>query len=138
MQETKCMGEEASSTLQKYWNQDNHMEVDAKGVAGGLEMLWNTSIVLLDGFYTSKWTITTSFHLIGLNKLGYITNVYEPTRLGDKESFLNHLDWISNHIAPQIWILMGYFNILTGLEEKRRAHALWEMTTSISTASLDS
>jgi len=92
LQETKCAGEEASSTLQKCWNQAQHVEIDDKGTAGGLAMLWNPSIVLLDGLFTSKWTITASFHLIGSNKLGYITNKYGPTKPGNKEFFLNHLD----------------------------------------------
>jgi exonuclease III len=119
LQETKCAGEEASSMLQKCWKQANHVEIDAKGVAGGLAMLWNPSTVLLDDFFTSKWTITASFRLIGSNKLGYITNVYGPTKPGDKESFLNHLDWLADHISPQRWILGGDFNIITGLEEKK-------------------
>ena len=68
------------------------MEIDAKGAVGGLAMLWNPSTVLLDDLFTSRWTIIASFHLIGSNKLGYITNVYGPTKIGDKESFLNHLD----------------------------------------------
>jgi exonuclease III len=82
-------------------------------------MLWNPTTVLLDDFFTSNWTITTSFRLIGLNKLGYITNVYGPTRRGDKEAFLQHLEWISNHISSQRWILGGDFNMITGLEEKK-------------------
>jgi hypothetical protein len=93
--------------------------VDARGAAGGLVMLWNPKIVLLDGFFTYKWTITTSFRLIGSNKQGYITNVYGPPRPRDKEAFLHHLDWIANHIGSQRWILGGYFNMITGLEEKK-------------------
>jgi exonuclease III len=87
LQETKCTGEEASSTLQKCWKQAHHVKVDAKGVASGMAMLWNPITVLLDGFFTSKWTITASFCLLGLKKLGYITNVYGPLRTGDKEAF---------------------------------------------------
>jgi exonuclease III len=119
LQETKCVGEEASFTLQKCWKQANHVEFDAKGATGGLKMLWNPATVLLDVFFTSKWTITASFSLIGSNKLGYIMNVYGPTRPGDKEAFLHHLEWISNHIGSQRWILGGDFNMITGLEEKK-------------------
>jgi len=113
------VGEEAYSTLQKCWNKSHNVEFNAKGVVGGLAMHWNPTTVLLDDFFTSKWTITTSFHLIGSNKQGYITNVYRPTILGDKESFLHHLERISNHIGSQRWVLGGYFNMITGLEEKK-------------------
>jgi hypothetical protein len=64
-------------------------------------------------------TITASFRLIGSNKLGYITNFYGPTRPGDKEAFLQHLEWISNHIASQRWILGGDLNMIIGLEQKK-------------------
>jgi exonuclease III len=119
LQETKCAGEEASPLFKNVGSKPNHVEVDAKGAAGGLAMLWNPTTVLLDGFFTSKWTITASFRLIGSNKQGYITNVYGPPRPGDKEAFLHHLEWIANHIGPQRWILGGDFNMITGLEEKK-------------------
>jgi hypothetical protein len=119
LQETKCAGEEAHSTLQKCWKQAQHVEVYARGAVGGLAMLWNPTTVPLDNFFTSKWTITSSFHLIGSNKQGYITNVYGPPRQGDKEAFVQHLDWIANHISSQRWILGEDFNMITGLEGKK-------------------
>ena len=87
LQETKCAGIEAQTTLQWCWTQAQHMEVDANGAAEGLALLWNPSTILLDNFFTSKWTITTSFRLIGSKKQGYITNVYGHPRPGDKEAF---------------------------------------------------
>jgi hypothetical protein len=93
--------------------------VDANGAAGGLALLWNPATILLDNFFTSKWTITASFRLIGSNKQGYIKNVYGPPRPGDKEAFLQHMEWTTDHLGPQRWILGGDFNMITGLEEKR-------------------
>jgi len=46
----------------------------------------------MEGFFTSKWTITTSFIIIGSNKPGYVSNFYDPTTEGDKEAFLHHLE----------------------------------------------
>jgi hypothetical protein len=82
-------------------------------------MLWNPTTVLLDGFFTSNLTIKASFRLIGSNKLSYITSVYGPTRPGDKGAFLQHLEWISNHIISQIWILGGDLNMIAGPEKKK-------------------
>jgi len=112
------VGVEAHTTLQRCWTQAQHVDVDARGATGGLAMLWNPTTVLLDNFFTSKWTINASFCLIGSNKQGYITNVYGPPRLGDKEAFLQHLEWVTGHLFPQRWILGGDFNMITGLEEK--------------------
>jgi exonuclease III len=50
LQETKCAGEEASQILKKCWKQANLVEVDAKGAAGGLVVLWNPATVLMEGF----------------------------------------------------------------------------------------
>jgi len=94
------------------------VEVDANGAAGWLALLCNPAIILLNNFFTSKWTITASFRLIGSNKQVYITNVYGPPRLGDKEAFLQHMEWVAEHLGPQRWILGGDFNMITGLEEK--------------------
>jgi exonuclease III len=122
LQETKCAGIEANITIQRCWKQAQYVEVDANGAAGGFAILWNPTTVLLDNFFTSKWTITASFRLIGSNKQGYITNVYGPPRPGDKEAFLQHLEWIAEHLGTQRWILGGDFNMITGLEEKKGGH----------------
>jgi hypothetical protein len=73
----------------------------------------------MEGFFTSKWTITTSFRFIGSNKPGFLTNFYSPATPGDKEAFLHHLEWIANHIGNHQWILGGDFNMITSLEEKK-------------------
>ena len=92
LQETKCAGDEATQILTKCWKQEKIVEVDAKGTTGGLAILWNPTTILMEGFFTSKWTITTSFRIIGSNKTGYILNVYDPATEEDKESFLHHLE----------------------------------------------
>jgi exonuclease III len=51
LQETKCAGEEASQILKKCWKQANLVEIDAKGAAGGLVVLWNPVTVLMEGFF---------------------------------------------------------------------------------------
>ena len=122
LKETKCAGIEANITLQRCWKQAEYVEVDARGVAEGFPMLSDPTTVLLDNFFTSKWTITASFHLIGSNKQGYITNVYVPPRPGDKEAFLQHLEWIAEQLGPKCWILGGDFNMIIGLEEKKGGH----------------
>jgi exonuclease III len=119
LQETKWVGEEDSQILSKCWKQAKLVEVDAKGAAGGIVILWNPSTILMEGLFTSKWTITTSFRLIGSNKPYFVMNFYDPATPGDKEAFLHHLEWIANHISNDQWILGGGFNMIIGLEEKK-------------------
>jgi exonuclease III len=101
LQETKCVGDEAAQILTKCWKQAKIVEVDEKGTTGGLAILWNPATIRMEGFFTSKWTITTSFKIISSNKLGYVSNIYGLASPGDKESFFHHFEWISDHIGNQ-------------------------------------
>jgi exonuclease III len=92
LHETKCARDEATQILTKCWKQAKIVEVDAKGTSGGLAILWNPATILMKGFFTSKWTTTTSFRINGLNKPSYVLNVYDPATEEDKESFLHHLE----------------------------------------------
>ena len=90
-----------SQILQKCWKQANLVEVDTKGAVGGLVVLWNPSMVLMKGLFTSNWTITASFRIIGSNKSFFIMNVYNLATPGDKDTFLHHLECIANNIGNQ-------------------------------------
>jgi exonuclease III len=68
LQEMKCAGIEVNIIIQRCWKQAQYVEVDSRGAAGGLAILWNPTIIILNNFFTSKWTITASFRLIGSNK----------------------------------------------------------------------
>jgi len=60
LQETKCTSEDMDRILPYCWKKGGVASVDATGTAGGLAILWNTNVVLMEKFCATKWTITTA------------------------------------------------------------------------------
>jgi exonuclease III len=84
LQETKCATEEMDKLLPSCWKQGKGIYTDATGTTGGLALLWNPSSVTLDNFFTTRWSISATYRLIGSNKPGYLTNVYDQPHQGTK------------------------------------------------------
>jgi exonuclease III len=119
LQETKCDIEEMEKILPSCWKQGRGTYTTAMGAAGGLALFWNPSSITLDNFFTTKWSITVGYRLIGSNKPGYLTNVYGPANSRDKQAFLRSLEHQATIIAGNRWILGGDFNMICNLDEKR-------------------
>ena len=47
LQETKCSGEDLQKLGQKVWKGSETIAIDARGVEGGLGILWNPQVVTL-------------------------------------------------------------------------------------------
>jgi exonuclease III len=119
LQETKCTLKDVDRLLPYYWKQGVVASTDATGTVGGLDILWNTNMVLLENFLTTKWSITTDYRLIGSNKPRHLTNVYGPANPRDKKAFLRSLSYLSSLTQYNRWIVGGDFNIIRSLEEKK-------------------
>jgi exonuclease III len=96
LQETKCFGSEMDRILTQCWKQANTIHTDSRGTTGGLAILWNPTILILEVFLTTRWTISTDYREIGSDKEGIITNVYRPPIQSDKKSFLQILKGLRN------------------------------------------
>jgi exonuclease III len=119
LQETKCASEDIDRLLPYCWRQGRAASIDATGMAGGLTILWNTNVVLMENFFTTKWSITADYRIIGSNKPGHLTNVYGPATPRDKQAFLKSLSYLSSLTQHNRWIVGGDFNIIRSLEEKK-------------------
>jgi hypothetical protein len=73
----------------------------------------------MEKFFTTRWTISTEYRLIGSNRPGFITNVYGPASQRDKITFIHNLEGLSTLTTDRRWILGGDFNMICNLEEKR-------------------
>ena len=67
------------------------MALDAKGVAGGIGILWNPNQVRLSNFVASRNTLSAHFHVLGTTVRGVISNVYGPFQLAKNPKFLDEL-----------------------------------------------
>ena len=95
------------------------MGIDARGLAGGLEILWDPNKVSLSGFNGNHWFISAEFGVINFSVTGILTNVYGPHILGEKISFIDSLRHIHEKIEGNHWILSGDFNVIASSEEKK-------------------
>jgi hypothetical protein len=78
IQETKCAGKTAEDIIKRCWRNCESYKIDSKGASGGLSILWNHSIVILDQGLSTPCTITMNYRAISSNKEGMITNAYGP------------------------------------------------------------
>jgi len=119
LQETKCSVEEITRIGSQAWRGCSTAAIDAQGASGGLAILWDPNQVRLSNFLSTRRSLSADFVVIGAGGNGYLTNVYGPTALGEKSSFLNTLAWI-HHMSPdKPWILGGDFNMIKSPSEKR-------------------
>jgi exonuclease III len=119
LQETKCTSKDIDKLLPYCWKLGGVVAIDATGTTDGLAILWNTNVVLLENFITTKWSITADYRLIGSNKPGHLTNVYGPASPRDKQAFLRSLHYVASLAQHNNWTVGGDFNIIRSLEEKR-------------------
>ena len=73
LQETKCSSKTFELILAKARANCHSVSVDA---SGGLAILWDPQILSLYDFHASHFCIKTTFHLLGTNIHGHLTNVY--------------------------------------------------------------
>jgi len=62
--------------------------------------------------------IQATFHIIGTNVHGHLTNVYFPQEVVNKLAIMNTLTLINSTRIHLLWITGGDFNMITKLEEK--------------------
>jgi len=78
-----CRNSGGKPSFQKL-EKGNFMFIDSKGVTRGLSILWNPTIITMEKFYSTRWTLSTSYRLIGTNKTWPISNVYGPQDIQEK------------------------------------------------------
>ena len=99
--------------MKKTWKDFNIVVVDANGASRGLALISNSQEVLVNTFLVTKNSISTSFHHVGINFYGFISNVYEPQLTEQKLNLLGYIEWDEETFHGNHWILVGYFNMIT-------------------------
>eukprot|EP00253_Pinus_taeda_P026720 PITA_26720 len=117
-QETKCNSTTLGRFLTKAWPGCRSVAVDATGASGGLAIAWNSQAVSLSDFHASHHLIQATFHILGTNVHGNLSNVYFPQDSGSKSVLLNTIEVLSRNRQHPLWIVGGDFNMITKIEEK--------------------
>jgi len=118
LQETKSSTTAMEKTRNKIWAGNNSISVDASGALGGLAILWNPQILSLYDFHATHFLIQASFHLIGTNIHGHLSNVYFPQNIQQKLDLLETISILNENRRFPLWISGGDYNIIQSLEEK--------------------
>ena len=119
MQETKCNSTTLGQTLTKAWLGSKIVAVDALGASGGLTIAWDERAITLTNIHANHHFIQATFHIIGTNVHGHLTNVYFPQEAVNKIDILNTLTLINSTRIHPLWITRGDFDMITKLEEKK-------------------
>lgn len=91
MQETKCSFSSSQSLLPKIWKGCQVIASDANGASGGITVAWNPNILYLDNFTSSHHSLSASFHILGIDLMGHIMNLYGPQTPSLKIILLDHI-----------------------------------------------
>lgn len=118
IQETKCNSNALGSILSKAWPGCQSVVVDAIGASGGLAIAWNSQAIMLSNFHASHNFIQATFHLIGTNIHGHLTNVYFPRDSSNKISLLDTIKILNSDREFPLWLIGGDFNMISKSEEK--------------------
>eukprot|EP00253_Pinus_taeda_P036000 PITA_36000 len=118
LQETKCNGTSLTRFLAKAWPGCKSVAVDASGASGGLAIAWNSQAISLENFHASHFFIQATFHIIGTNVHGNLSNVYFPQDPRKKNELLQSIEVLNRNRQHPLWIVGGDFNMTTKTEEK--------------------
>ena len=119
LQETKCNQAVLEKVAAKVWPGGLVTVVDAQGASGGLAILWDARSLHLGNIHANRHFIQATFHLIGTNISGHITNVYFPQETQQKVEILEAFTQLNVERIHPLWISGGDYNMIATIEEKR-------------------
>eukprot|EP00253_Pinus_taeda_P009705 PITA_09705 len=119
LQEMKCNSTVLERIAAKAWPGGLVTAVDAHGASGGLAILWDARLIHLSNIQANKNFIQATFHLLGTNAHGLLTNVYFPQETAQKNQLLNTLSDLNRDRPLPLWISGGDYNMIASMDEKR-------------------
>ena len=73
----------------------------------------------LSGFLTATFSISTKFHILGTCIRGFLPNVYGPSKVDQKQAFIESITDLKTLAQNRAWIIGGEFNLIRNLDEKK-------------------
>lgn len=126
LQETKCNNSAIANILSKAWPGCHSVAVDATGALGGLTIAWSTQVIEFKDIHATHHMIQATFHIVGTNVYGHLTNVYFPQIANRKIAALNTIEELNSNRVHPLWIVGGDYNMITKMEEKKGGRARLE------------
>ena len=95
------------------------MGLDARGYSRGLGILWDPTRVSSEGLQGTRYYLSVGFKVEGFPIPRGVTNVYGPHNAGKMRDFHQSLKILREGMANVHWVVGGYFNLMTSLEEHK-------------------
>eukprot|EP00253_Pinus_taeda_P005441 PITA_05441 len=124
LQETKCDSKVLDRLANKFWPGSHNIVVDANGSSVGIAILWDSRAMEFTNFHAHRNFLQATFHILGTNQYGLLTNVYFPQETQRKEEIVNSISALNQNRPLPHWIAGGDFNMITSLDERRGASIL--------------
>jgi exonuclease III len=119
IQETKCTLDRMEIISKKQWSKYKISVVEIQQMAGGILTLWNPHSENLLEAKARRHTLFVNMQIIGNTTEILYTNVYGPQVMEEKKRMLLDLENLRDQTSNLHWILVGDFNIITTLTEKK-------------------
>jgi hypothetical protein len=103
----------------KQWSKYKMLVVEGQQMVGGILTLWNPQVMNLIVVEATRHTLSVNMQIIGNTEMILCTNVYGPQMLEEKRRMLLDLEDLKSHSNNHHWILVGDFNTITSLVEKK-------------------
>lgn len=95
------------------------MCLDAKGILGGLTIMWNPLEVIFHDWVASPCILTRHFHYLRSKHKVIPMTVYGPPMVGGKLIFMKDINFHWSVITDSLRILKGNFKLITNLNENK-------------------
>ena len=92
LQLTKCSSDKMHAIRSKKWRGILGIVIYARGMIGGISILWNIEALHLNNFRATWFSISADFQIFNSEVKGILTNVYVPSIITQKPTFLFLLD----------------------------------------------
>jgi exonuclease III len=119
IQETKGTINRMETISKKQWSKYKMLVVEGQQMAGGIFTLWNPQVMNLLAVEATRHTLLVNMKIIGNTEVILCTNVYGPQMLEEKRRILLDPENLKAHSSNLHWILVGDFNIIMTLAEKK-------------------
>jgi exonuclease III len=119
IQETKCTLDRMEIISKKQWSKYKMLVVESQQMTGGILTLWKPQSVNLLAAEATRHTLSVNMQIIGNTTEILCKNVYGPRVMEEKRRMLLDLENLKDRSNNLYWILVGDFNIITTLMEKK-------------------
>lgn len=115
----------------KIWSRGQCQCIESAGSSGGLACLWDSHKVVSRCWISSRSSLTLVASSLDTGEANLLTNVYAPSDIASKLILWSHNRKVGSQAPYPPWNLVGDFNVVLSMEEKRGRVGRLEQSSKI-------